>query len=332
MKDERGMSLIELLFSMAITTGIILGCCIWMMDSIKNFHFYRMRSTVSENSSLASDFIVNDIQSSGGASAPAWTAVSLVNNCTASGPFPACNGSDRLTVFQILQNQFQCEVTSNTPTRLTLDNTNGCCLSADMANHTFIMRLNENFTYGFATRLNLATCEIDYTAYQGEHRDFTGGRTLWPRAGVTFMTTKIFYLDPDKHQLFQFADANNNNSIDPKENTLLAEDIYDFQVSLGYDFNPMDRALTDLGNDQDEWLYNSPGEEWGQGVFVTTRQDFLRMVGVGLIVGSPLKGSAKTIGAVDATARIFDGPERTQPGWYLQAHVSKLLLRNMQSY
>jgi hypothetical protein len=327
-----GMSLIELLFSMAITTGVILGCCVWMMDSIKNFHFYRMRSTLTDNSALVNGFILNDIQSSGGASAGAWTAVSVSNNCDAAGPFPNCGGSDRITVFQMLQNQFQCEVLSNTSNHLTIENSTGCCLTADMTNHPFIMVLNENFYYGYASNLNLGTCEMDFSEYQGEHRDFTGGRTSWPKASVTFMNTKTIYLDPEKHQLYQFVDTNNNNIFDAKENTLLAEDVYDFQVALGYDFNPTNRVVDDFNSNQDEWLYNVRGEEWGQGVFVNAKQNQLRMVGIGLILGSPAKGNVNPAENQTVPVHVFDGPERLEPGWYLQVQTSKLLLRNMQSY
>lgn len=172
-------------------------------------------------------------------------------------------------------------------------------------------------------------CEIKFKPGPGRSNDNQGSRTDWAGASVSFVGVQTIFLDVDKRELYRFTDVNGNDAIDSDEATLLADNVYDFQIALGYDFRPADRIVEDRGDDTDEWLNNFLGESLGAGSFANARRNQLRIVKIGIVVGA--KAPQDLIDRQEPI-KVFDGPTRNDGQVYLKAITSTMLLRNMQKY
>lgn len=158
--NESGFTLVELVIAMAIGLLVVVGSSQWVVETMKNFFFYRSQSTLSEGSTVIADSIYTDIQGSGGGSSYAWMAVGVENNCSVQGALPDCKGSDRLTFAHFNPELGECKATKSTGNGLEFDTTMGCCLKAEMENDAFIAALGDNYFYGYVDRVDLGKWQM----------------------------------------------------------------------------------------------------------------------------------------------------------------------------
>ena len=100
---------------------------------------------------------------------------------------------------------------------------------------------------------------------------------------------------------------------------LIADHVFSFQVALGFDGAPADGDVVDLGTTTDEWYFSVPSDPKPASI----RDDQLRMVGIGIVVGGRASAHA------GEQASVFDGPLVSEPGIYLAATQSRVAIRNL---
>lgn len=109
----------------------------------------------------------------------------------------------------------------------------------------------------------------------------------------------------------------------------IADEIYDFQVALGYDVPPAsDGRITNTGATTDEWLFNTSGDPTaiGSGTLAPLKDanlSDLRMVMIGVTLGV----KSKTMGG--NRVQMLDGATRTTAGVFLRSVVGRVGLRNL---
>ena len=82
-------------------------------------------------------FIAEELRLAGGGGIPAWASVIVEDDCLARDGYPACNGSDRLTLIQAIPRFPSCSIEAGiSDTRIqvetvSLDGSDVCCLNED---------------------------------------------------------------------------------------------------------------------------------------------------------------------------------------------------------
>lgn len=176
--------------------------------------------------------------------------------------------------------------------------------------------------------MDLGNCRLTYANGQASAFDSVPAINNWTNGTITMMNVETLYVDMTNRMLKRFSDLNNNQAIDPNEDVIVADNIFDLQVGLGYDFNLADGNVSETVNGlNDEWLFNAPGavETFGAGYFVPplTRSQ-LHSVHVAVMMGTqdPVGNS------VTSPFRMLNGPLRSQAGWILVEEWTRVMPRN----
>ncbi len=344
--------MVEVLISVMIGSITLLLVVTLNVSATTNFIHYREKSTAQEESSYLLSNLAKKIQMAGGGplalSSSIWVEDGNNGNktCPARGPFGACNGSDRLTLIRYESFSFvdlsvdamqtsSCLVTKTlSPTSLQIfkDSTNNCCLNATFKNKQAMLILNGSYGQRYIRSMDLGSCQVTIEPGPAAGHDILpgGAPVSWDNASLNVVTVSTYYLDPKTHFLMQYIDPLNTGTLDNTTTQVMADQVYDFQVALGYDINS-DGVVADAGSATDEWLYNAPGaaEALGVGNFLNTVPNMLAMVEVGVILGHPDPGVA----AGSLPAQILNGPSIPFPsGWNLIGATTKLMPRNSQIF
>ncbi len=143
------------------------------------------------------------------------------------------------------------------------------------------------------------------------------------------VTERVFFTAPDPSlpgamQLRVWTDTGTSSAApdgEPSlsELSLVADHVYSFQITLGYDAGD-DGDLLDRAADDDEWVGNAPNDTRPAAI---ADDRLLRMVGVGVVVGD----RAGTL--ANPGLRIFDGPAVTTPGIFYATATTKVAMRNL---
>jgi hypothetical protein len=104
------------------------------------------------------------------------------------------------------------------------------------------------------------------------------------------------YLDPTTHELHLHAEKDSSSgglsvTITPNERLLVLDNVFDFQVSLGFDVDG-DGDVRDAsggGGGGNEWLHDAPGETTASLASPLDRK-LLRLGRFELVVGVPIEG------------------------------------------
>jgi len=338
MPRQQGFTMVEILIAMGIATFLIAGA---MTAHVSNLSFYKTtesRSTLYQDSLLLIDFLRLELMSAGGGGVRAWMGLWVEDNCLARLPFPACNGSDRITISSLSVPVQECAITGQvTPTTLQIAFTSPgvCCLQPQAANELsyagkqVMVTLGDYYAQSFVTGVDLNTCRLTVANGQAAGYNRPHPTPDYSNGTVSMMTVQTVYLDTVTRMLKRFIDANNNGVMDANEDVILADGVFDIQFALGYDFNVPDGNVLDSADGQnDEWLYNNtagPPEIWGVGVFAppVVRSQLLA-VQVSAIMGSDeAEGNTPT-----GPRQVLNGPARSLAGWMMMDETARLSPRN----
>lgn len=335
-----GFSIVELLIAMGLATFII---AISTGVHISNLHYFKTtegRSTIYQDAILIGGWLRNELMGAGGGSVRGWMGIWVEDDCGPRSIFPACQDSDRLTISTVTNPLQECLITAQLgPGRVQVAWTSPgvCCMQPQAANEVSYSAKQVMLTLGdfnsqqYVTAVNLALCQADITNGQASGNALPPppvGNPNWTNATMTMVNTQTLYWDGTNFTLRRFIDANNDNAAQPGEDVIVADQIFDLQVALGYDFNVADGNISETANGvNDEWMHNNPiaPEVYGAGFFVAPiSRSAMQQVMFAVIVGNV----DTTLSLATPTVRILNGPPRTRAGWILQEEISRLTPRN----
>lgn len=320
-------------FIIAMSTGV----------HISNLRYFRVtegRSTIYQDAILIGNFLRGELLGAGGGSIRGWMGIWVEDDCNARSIFPACADSDRLTVTTVTSPLQECLITGQLgPGRVQVafSSPGVCCMQPQAANEVsylnrqVMLTLGDFFWQQYVANLNLATCQADLVNGQLPAPAYNSPGPPpynWTNAMMTMVNVQTFYWESPTFMLKRFIDGNNDGAVQNGEDVVVADQVYDLQIALGYDFNVADGNLSETPTGlNDEWLHNNPTapEVFGAGFFVApiTRSALLQVM-FAVIVGNP----DTTLSLNAPNVRILNGPIRTRAGWILQEEISRITPRN----
>ena len=327
-------TLMELLIAMVIASIIALTAVGAGMMLNRTMVDTRKRSALWDEAKRLEEAVLSQLQEAGGDPLRPHQAIFVENDCVArTNGLPTCFGADRVTVARVLPGLPICDVSGNSGTNLdVVSGAGGCCLFTNAAG---VAVTNSGFEGqaalllkpdGSVVSLNLHNardsppCKINAPPGQGN----PAVSALGPGQLVAVeMVTVYPNRQPGGHyELVQWIDAKGsdvvgNGVVDPEELLLVADRVYDFQVTTGFDGAPEDGEAIDLASASDEWFGNVVGDVLPAAV----TPDQLRMIGVAVVVGTP---SIRPRGA-----QVLDGPQRSTPGIYMASTRGTVMMRNL---
>ncbi len=355
--ERRAFTLAELAVSMALI-GIVVSVASTLIVSInKAVTIYQAKIAADEEAKLLSEWLVFQLRGIGGDEIRPWEGITVNSGadstaCAARGDLPACDGSDRLIVTFVDSSLGSCGLTGNNGVNFNvrledappLGNGNGlldknddaCCLmvvngavvSTSLWEDRNAIALDKNRA-AFPVKLHNKTsaggdgCSINVPGGFPAgllNENIPGGtlilgqQTLYFRAPADDNTRGL-----KKNTLYEFKDLDFDNLFDAGELRVIADNVSDLQIALGYDADA-DGRVVETSSTTDEWHLNATGDVPAP----TVPADTLRMLAVGVIVSVPLPP-----GATSTSARVFDGPLRTGTNAHLRATITRAFLRNI---
>lgn len=315
----------------------------------------------SDDAKTLIDFIVGDLQAVGGGAVRPWMALWVEDGADAASATRCvnfnqapCGTSDRMTMAIVVPNTETCPIVSMTNATLTTTGTGlGCCFSevfdekggftdpldGELRMHVILTNGSRNRQVSLSTLDNI-TCTMKWAAGPLAGVDNVDGDTLFdpidPDAAavlpsvfdggsISAVGVQTLYLDETAHELRSFRDLRDFNGaaihISSSESKRIASDVYDLQFQLGYDGDPADGRLVDLGTNSDEWLYNTTGVDT---LPATVNLRDLRMSAVGLIVGVDVKDPNYVSGV-----QIVGSTPKSAAGIHMRPGMGKAALRNI---
>ena len=331
-RSQRGVSLPEVMVVVAISSLIVVAAFTTYTGSYQQYKTAETKSLLSQDVLLLSNYLSKILQEIGGGSTRVWEALWIEDNasCTNRAPFGPCNGTDRVNLAILTFPELECPVTGLSGGNVyALNNNPTCCITAALLGKQVMFTLNGMWAQKYVSAVDVNNCKVTVTPGQMNLAD--SDAALPPLTGFTGgvmsqVDVQTLFVDSVNHQLKSWVDANNDNVMDATEVSLLADQVYDFQISLGYDFNPADGTLTDTGNNVDEYTNNAPGANDVQGVgfFLNATPDQLRMIEFGVVLGTPfaVAGSGNQV-------QLLNGAAVSNPNSYLQSITTKIAPRNL---
>jgi hypothetical protein len=327
--SESGFSLIEVLVSIAIMMALCEAVAVAYVHMFSQSKRAKTHSSLDEQLKYLGNYMTYRLQAVGGGAVRPWAAVWVEDGCAARGPFPACGGSDRITTAALDGAIPECTIIGTVgASTLQIEKPLGvCCLTAAFNNRQAVLSNGDYFSQQYLTLADPVGCTVNVSpgAAFGGLNNPPGVFAGWTSGHLSVVNVATLYLDTASTELREFQDLNFNGVIDPGEETVLADQIFDVQYALGYDANPRDGRVTNNNDDTDEWLYNSNGLNEGMGIGGLTGAlpSDLRMVAVGLIIGDRVNGQ------LPVQAQVLNGPPRSMTDWQLSQSVIRFRFRNV---
>jgi prepilin-type N-terminal cleavage/methylation domain-containing protein len=342
-----GFSLIELM----VAVGLFSIVSFAGLNQIVTLNVLRKMVEAKTNgrmdAKLLTIYITNNMQQIGGGPVRPWMAILDENNCAASGVFPACQGSDRITYALVNNSINTCTIQSTTGTNiLNFDPiASSQCCSNSMLHLQVALVSGSYYAHYFITKVvgpsvpAPNSCSVTLAPGQLQGLNPTYGPpnfSSFAGGSMTVENVATLYLDPVNYVLHSYTDYNNDGNLDTgvvlpngttvNDDTVLADQVVDLQIILGFDAPPQDGVITNLNSDKDEWLYNStmPLEALQQGGLTTATMVDLRGIGVGVITSSP--GNSTVAGS---ETQLFDGPSRSVQNYFLTSSQSRIYFRSV---
>ena len=323
--NQSGYSLIEIMMAVGLSSFLLFIAMSQNVSITQSQFRYIRRSNLAQDALTITNYFGHEIGQIGGASVRPWMSAFLENNCNARGPFPACNGSDRLTLTASNVPAQECLITGlPLPGVLQINSAPTCCLDSSYLSKHFMLTSGNSYAQVFSTNVDTASCRLTFVNGQASANNSFPAFINWSGGTLTKVTVKTIYWDSIANQAKQFTDFNNNGVMDTGEMNILADQVLDLQFSLGLDING-DGNLIDNGTNADNYLYNSAGEAYGAGVFLNATPSQLKMIKVAIVTGVPAgAGGPPTM----HTVQILDGPARTLTQWDSRKAILKFAPRN----
>lgn len=325
--NDRGYSLIEVMIAVGLSSFLLFIAMSQSVSMTQTQFQYISRSNLAQDALTITNYFGHEFGEIGGASVRPWMSAYLENNCALRGPFPDCDGSDRLTLTSSVIPAQECFVTANPSSNvLTVAMSAGvCCLNPAMLNQNFMITQGLFYSEVFASSIDTLACSMTFAPGQASPNDALPPSPVdWSGGTITMVTVKTIYWDSSLKQVKQYSDFNNNAQIDPGEMNILADQVLDIQFSLGLDING-DSNLIDTASNTDNYLFNSPGENWGVGTFLNANINELKILEVALITGTPISYGGVPLAK---TLQILDGPVRDLSKWDSRKAILKFAPRN----
>lgn len=319
---KRGISLIEVMVSMSISTAVI-ALAFSGLSTVTSLSNSLKQSALADNESrMLEEYLTTLLMMAGGGPIKPWMGFAIENN---NGTY----GSDRITVALQGDASLQLSILSYNTTYINIDNTFGCALTSQYDKKQIIIVTGSTDEYAhwaslYVTSINLALCRIYITAGQGT------ALNTWPTStsswiGGTIAVANLYTIWLDQRTLELKIDQDTNGDALP-ETLVLSDRVYDIQAAAGYDTTPWDWHVSDLGSNNDEWLYNATGDTIGQNDgqgLANANPEELRMVRVAVMVGAPGQEYLSP-----PPVQVLDGANRGTAGWILRTTVSTAGFRN----
>lgn len=347
MTTRRAFSLVEVAVALAIA-GVVIAIAATVVTQMNGTVTHaRVRQQADEEAKLLGEWFIFQMRGLGGDDLRPWEAIEVENDCAARGDLPDCGGSDRLTVRIAdpdisscgLIGSFGANVESNLIDSPPLGNGDGlenqaddtCCLDvvggaagpSPWENRSAFLIDSDRVVHPVALHTRTSAggngCGINLPAgLPVADAKIPGGRLI-------VATQQVFFRAPTtsgplvENGLYAFEDANFDDRFDPGELTLIADNVFDLQLALGYDHDKNGRVIED-GSTADELHLNAAGDALPAGFEPAS----LRQLAVGLVVGVPLPARG-----APPTAQVLDGPTRTSTTHHLRGTVLRATLRNI---
>lgn len=106
----------------------------------------------------------------------------------------------------------------------------------------------------------------------------------------------------------------------------ITDRVYDLQFALGYDANPRDGQVNSAGGVNDEWLFNDSGDVFGNDGLTGAGINDLRMIRIGLALGTPDKTANSQIQLFNRSTPVL------APGIRLRPVTSQTMARNLNLF
>jgi hypothetical protein len=276
-------------------------------------------SVASDDAKTLVDFLVSSLQGVGGGSVRPFMGVDVTNaaKCSATTTSVCV---DSMTTFTTMPAAPSCTVASITNGKIELDQSTSdaqCCPFNNQ--HVVLTRGLDHIerVVSQTTPETAGNCALSVAAGAAPNLDTTTDLTRFVGGNLTPVVAATIALDPDAHVLTQTLRGV------PDQVLVLADNVFDFQVQLAYDANPVDNRITDRGDTSDEWLYNDPTETALSNIPHATASE-LRMVGVSFVVGIRVsdKGFSNDV-------QVIGGKRFSVPGVYLRGANGRAYLRNL---
>lgn len=329
--NQKGTTLIELMISVGITSAVLAGLLTVVSLHMNTAGRSTNRAGLSVDMMMLSNYFAREIPSAGGELLPVWTSVGVENNCAARTVFPNCGGSDRLTVVRAVGNR-TCSIRALPSAGVIESDISGgvCCFQGMNLLNSHVSLVKVTIVgQRYVTAVNLGTCRITVANGPASFNDSAVEPFNWVEGTVVPVDVKTFYLDRTTNELNRYTYRNGGANVNDGTLSPMVDQVLDFQLGLGFDFSPADGQVSDTTNATDEFMYNAPGvnERLGVGFFLNASSSQLRMVALGLIIGTPsMEGNS------GGGFRILDGPELEARGWLLERQVSKFMIRSTRIY
>ncbi|MBL93580.1 MAG: hypothetical protein CMH56_17400 [Myxococcales bacterium] len=370
--------MLETLIAGVIGVMVLITATMSILAILNSLNLQTTRIALDEESKLIADYLVTRIQSAGNEHIRPWAVVYAHDegSSTISHQLDPGKRADALTIGsahgqEMTVNSWSWS-TGNAGVDLVVYGTNICGECPQFKQeHVIIYHANQkayypayvtNQTPGVITKGECTgdpvndqqvqvACQYDLVFSRAGAKPINSHLILGvdsPMLSMQRVTFETFYLmTRDKfkqHQLWVYQDKNNNGRPDKANNEryTIANGVHDFQVSMGYDYNPQDRRLEDFENLEDEWLFNSANDCNPDNDLITNhnndgyivpqgaRPDQLRMVSIGITLGKRIVGIGRD--KKYSFVQHFNGDCLNPYGFQLRETKSKAMLRSLNLY
>ena len=326
----RAFSLIELMVATAIAAIVTTAAVTSVIGVTRSLGQTREVAIVDDQAKQLTEFFVAAVQGAGGKGIRPWAGVQVINSTT---------DSDVLILIRADPAVPECAIVgrpgSGAVVELTKDAATDtiCCNTALFANRRLTIVTPDGNQWGVAVsnNSNQSSCRVNFPPGGGgvavdasiskmpsNEDNFVGGLLI-------AATVERWFRD-SQNRLIRESDVDNDGVISASERIVAAEDVFDFQVALGYDADGDGIVLDDNGAD-DEWFGNAAGDTRASGRLEDVPVDRLRMLQIAVIVGGR---DADAVGT--ATKQVLDGPARSATKTVLRPAVGRAFLRNLLTF
>ncbi len=343
--NRHGFTLAEMLVGMMIGGLVLMGASqILYQVLLAKKDFDSSINTMSEVN-LVSNYLSHQLYMAGGNGITAWQSLKVENNCAARMNFPDCNGTDRLTVainttepvagvktYKASFSPYSYDSTSGTVTLLApLAPPASCPLTAVLPpGHILVVDRDTNQVDSrWVTATDVPNCKVDTAAdNQGTLLNKSNGvNNIYFSSTMYFVDLHTYYLDTAARNLYDVSMVSNNLVFDlATEAKLIAPEVFDFQLGLGYDTGVKDGVVLDDGSDTDEILYNNSLDTFAKLGNMGAFEADMRELFVVFTKGLPKKGWIDN-------SQNFDGPALVAISDYkLSTFKRAFAFRNTMTY
>lgn len=327
-RGPRGMTLIELMVASAIAAVIVSAATASVMAVYRSSRDAQMRASIDAEAKLLVEYLVSRIQPAGGGSFRPWSMVTVENDWNG-------DGSDRLILAELDTALGECTISSHNGSSVVYGFPDSpCCLDpVPTWDGRQVMVVSENGENTLSLTINnttssSGTCQANFTSWTasplGQLNRLPGGdRSALVGGAMAVVKSKRFYVNKTTHELIMQQDTDNDGTW---EDVVLADEVYDLQLALGYDSGTADGHITDTGSSTDEWLYNAPGDTMATINSTGADPTDLRMMAVGIIFGT------RSTTMSGNPVKLLDGPQVTQPDRFLRGTIGRAMMRNLSLF